>query len=45
MVGTVVVPPYTDRIVEFAVADELAAQYPDQMDEIRRLCSQVHSTE
>lgn len=45
LVGTVVVPPYTDGIVEFAVADELADRYPDQMSEIRRLCSEVHSTE
>jgi predicted cupin superfamily sugar epimerase len=45
LVGTVVVPPYTDGIVEFAVADELVARYPDEMGEIRRLCHEVHSTE
>jgi len=33
LLGTVVVPPYTDGCVEFATGDELA-EYPD----LRRLC-------
>jgi uncharacterized protein len=45
LVGTVVVPPYTDGIVEFAVPEEMAARYPDQLGEIRRLCREIHSTE
>ena len=48
LVGTVVVPPYTDDIVEFATEDELtalAARYPDEVDAIRGLCRENHSTE
>lgn len=45
LVGTVVVPPYTDDIVEFATEAELAARYPDEFGAIRRLCREVHSTE
>lgn len=45
LVGTVVVPPYTDDIVEFGSADELAARYPDHATAIRSLCREVHSTE
>jgi hypothetical protein len=45
LVGTVVVPPYTDDIVEFGAADELAAGYPDHAEAIRGLCREVHSNE
>ncbi|MEU0881843.1 cupin domain-containing protein [Lentzea sp. NPDC005914] len=38
LVGTVVVPPYTDDIVSFGHADELCAQYPSAAEEIRPLC-------
>lgn len=38
LVGTVVVPPYTDDVVSFAKADEVAEQYPSHADRIRRLC-------
>ncbi|GGP71349.1 cupin domain-containing protein [Saccharothrix coeruleofusca] len=37
LVGTVVVPPYTDDVVTFGAADELAAAYPSHADLIRRL--------
>jgi hypothetical protein len=45
LVGTVVVPPYTDDIVEFGSAAELAAEYPDHAETIRALCREVHSNE
>jgi predicted cupin superfamily sugar epimerase len=45
LVGTVVVPPYTDDVVEFGSADELAAGYPDHAEAIRVLCREVHSNE
>lgn len=38
LVGTVVVPPYTDDIVSFGHADELCARYPAHAEEIRPLC-------
>jgi predicted cupin superfamily sugar epimerase len=45
LVGTVVVPPYTDDVVEFGSADQLAAEYPDHAEAIRALCREVHSNE
>ncbi|MEV0676187.1 cupin domain-containing protein [Actinosynnema sp. NPDC050436] len=36
LVGTVVVPPYTDDVVEFARADDLVPRYPEHEDRIRR---------
>jgi predicted cupin superfamily sugar epimerase len=45
LVGTVVVPPYTDDVVEFGSADQLAAEYPDHDEAIRALCREVHSNE
>ncbi|GAA3458490.1 cupin domain-containing protein [Saccharothrix longispora] len=38
LVGTVVVPPYTDDVVTFGAADVLAPAYPSHADAIRRLC-------
>ncbi|MEJ2859064.1 MULTISPECIES: cupin domain-containing protein [unclassified Saccharothrix] len=38
LVGTVVVPPYTDDVVSFAKADEVAAEYPSHADLVRRFC-------
>ncbi|MEU7477967.1 cupin domain-containing protein [Lentzea sp. NPDC042327] len=38
LVGTVVVPPYTDDIVSFGHADDLCARYPSHASEIRGLC-------
>jgi uncharacterized protein len=38
LVGTVVVPPYTDDVVTFGEADTLAPRYPSHADLIRRLC-------
>ena len=38
LVGTVVVPPYTDDIVEFGHADDLCARYPSHAALIRPLC-------
>jgi len=38
LVGTVVVPPYTDDIVSFGHADDLCARYPSHAEEIRGLC-------
>ena len=38
LVTTVVVPPYTDDVVEFGAADALATQYPSHAEEIRRHC-------
>ncbi|MDX8146769.1 cupin domain-containing protein [Lentzea sp. BCCO 10_0061] len=38
LVGTVVVPPYTDNIVEFGHADDLCARYPSHAAVIRPLC-------
>jgi predicted cupin superfamily sugar epimerase len=38
LLGTVVVPPYTDDIVEFGSGAALAASYPGHADEIRLLC-------
>lgn len=35
LLGTVVVPPYTDDCVEFASAEALAAQYPSAADDLR----------
>ncbi|HEX6347147.1 cupin domain-containing protein [Umezawaea sp.] len=37
LVTTVVVPPYTDDVVEFGDADALAAAYPSHADAVRRL--------
>jgi predicted cupin superfamily sugar epimerase len=45
LVGTVVVPPYTDDVVEFGSADELAGEYPDHAGAIRALCRDIHSKE
>jgi len=45
LVGTVVVPPYADDIVEFGAADELAAAYPEYSEAIHLLSREVHSTE
>ena len=44
LVGTVVVPPYTDDVVEFGSADRLAAEYPGHAAVIRALC-RPHSNE
>jgi predicted cupin superfamily sugar epimerase len=38
LLGTVVVPPYTDDCVEFGGAAELAARWPELAGELRRLC-------
>jgi predicted cupin superfamily sugar epimerase len=38
LVGTVVVPPYTDDIVSFGHADDLCARYPTHEAVIRPLC-------
>jgi predicted cupin superfamily sugar epimerase len=38
LVGTVVVPPYTDDVVSFGEADTLAPLYPSHADRIRRFC-------
>jgi predicted cupin superfamily sugar epimerase len=40
LLGTVVVPPYTDEAVEFGDADALAPRFPSVADEVRRLCRQ-----
>ncbi|MBW4717049.1 cupin domain-containing protein [Saccharothrix obliqua] len=37
LVGTVVVPPYTDDAVRFGEAGELVARYPEHAERIRRL--------
>ncbi|MCU1686895.1 MAG: hypothetical protein JWQ81_7634 [Amycolatopsis sp.] len=38
LLGTVVVPPYTDEAVEFGNADQLAAAFPEWADEVRAAC-------
>ncbi len=38
LLGTVVVPPYSDDIVEFGDGEALARAYPGYADEIRALC-------
>ncbi|HWO65617.1 MAG TPA: cupin domain-containing protein [Umezawaea sp.] len=38
LVTTVVVPPYTDDVVEFGTADDLAEAYPSHGATVRRLC-------
>lgn len=38
LVGTVVVPPYTDDIVEFGRAEDLCARYPSHEAVIKPLC-------
>jgi uncharacterized protein len=38
LVGTVVVPPYTDDVVTFGAADSLADAYPSHASLVRRLC-------
>jgi predicted cupin superfamily sugar epimerase len=38
LVTTVVVPPYTDDVVEFGQADALAAEYPAHAEDVRRFC-------
>jgi uncharacterized protein len=38
LLGTVVVPPYTDDIVEFGDGADLAGRYPEHAEEIRALC-------
>ncbi|MFC6090817.1 cupin domain-containing protein [Saccharothrix lopnurensis] len=38
LVGTVVVPPYTDDAVTFGAADTLARAYPGHAADVRRLC-------
>ncbi|MGW6448388.1 cupin domain-containing protein [Lentzea sp. NPDC055074] len=38
LVGTVVVPPYTDDVVSFGHADDLCARYPSHAAVIRPLC-------
>jgi uncharacterized protein len=35
LLGTVVVPPYTDGCVEFAPASELAVRYPEAAPDLR----------
>ncbi|GAB3157598.1 hypothetical protein GCM10027258_66790 [Amycolatopsis stemonae] len=35
LLGTVVVPPYTDDCIEFAPASELAARYPEAAADLR----------
>jgi uncharacterized protein len=45
LVGTVVVPPYTDDVVEFGLAADLVTRFPRHANVIRRLCREVHSTE
>jgi predicted cupin superfamily sugar epimerase len=35
LLGTVVVPPYTDDCVEFAAAAELALEYPEAAADLR----------
>ena len=37
LLGTVVVPPYTDDCVEFASPETLAAQYPEAAVDLRAL--------
>jgi predicted cupin superfamily sugar epimerase len=37
LMGTVVVPPYTDDCVEFAAAEPLCAEYPEHTELIRSL--------
>ncbi|GLZ34731.1 hypothetical protein Lesp02_69180 [Lentzea sp. NBRC 105346] len=37
-VGTVVVPPYTDDIVEFGHAGDLCSRYPEHSERIKELC-------
>lgn len=41
LMGTVVVPPYTDDCVEFADAERLSAAYPGHADRIRTVCRAV----
>ncbi|WP_433271764.1 cupin domain-containing protein [Actinosynnema sp. CS-041913] len=38
LVGTVVVPPYTDDVVTFAKAADLEPVYPTHAERIRRFC-------
>lgn len=38
LLGTIVVPPYSDDIVEFGDGEALARAYPAGVDEIRGLC-------
>jgi hypothetical protein len=38
LMGTVVVPPYTDECVEFADAAALSAAYPEHAARIKELC-------
>jgi predicted cupin superfamily sugar epimerase len=38
LLGTVVVPPYTDDCVEFGTAGSLTEQYPGQAARLRELC-------
>lgn len=38
LLGTVVVPPYTDESVEFGDADQLAADFPELAAEVRAAC-------
>lgn len=37
LLGTFMAPPYTDDVIEFAKADELASTYPQCADDIKRL--------
>jgi predicted cupin superfamily sugar epimerase len=36
LLGTVVVPPYTDGCVEFAAASDLALKYPEAAADLRK---------
>ncbi|MEU4248373.1 cupin domain-containing protein [Amycolatopsis sp. NPDC026612] len=36
LLGTVVVPPYTDGCVEFAAAEDLASRYPEAAADLRK---------
>ena len=36
LLGTVVVPPYTDDCVEFASVAELASRYPEAAADLRK---------
>jgi predicted cupin superfamily sugar epimerase len=38
LLGTVVVPPYTDESVEFGDAAQLTTAFPDLADELRAVC-------
>lgn len=41
LVGTTVVPPYTDDCIRFGSAEELLAQFPEHAETVNRLCWQL----